>query len=806
MAVSFVLNHNTGSATSATPTFTLAGDVAAGNVLVLFAGFDNSGSNLPTVSSIDTPAGETASWSLLTGARVAANATATAGAGVIGEMWAIKTTQQWPSGTTVTVTLSASVKVALLCKEFSGALKTLRGTSGTGVSTAGAPSAVTSGTALVTGDLVVGGAVCENSASYTTDIDTTNGSWSTILNAHVGGGAAAAQVEACLQHKIVTATGVQTYNPAGVTANDAGAVIVSLVPDPNLTVSAQDTAGTWVAFDPTVDLGANGETTTGTGTAYDATVTTEGGGGGTVALRGYGGFGNLATAGGTLNVPYRTDIAVGDAMVICVSTNGSTATTPAGWTVIKALTTPTNPKVYGFLKLADSTDVSNASGGGNVAITIASSTASGRMGAYSSVDGTTPQDVAATEIQNAATTTTIVIPAPAAGTAGRMEIAGYGANSASSTYTPGAPFTERADFFVDNGNVTVGKGGGMADYSDTAGSGSGVTVTIDAGARANAGWIVALKPAAGGAPTTNAPAELATGTGTSNDALTAVGGNADTTNGTGAATDAVASVATNADTTSGTGAAFDATVSTAAQTNAPAELASGAGAANDTSAAVGTFADTTVGTGLSLDAIGSVGGNADTTSGAGTANQPTIAVTVNADTTTGIGTGYDATVSTAAQTNAPAELASGTGSAFDATVPANVAAGHAAGTGTGYDATVSTVAQTNAPAGVASASGTANDATITITVPAGTTVAAGTAYDAAVQALYLANAGHATGIGSAHDATVAIGAIAESATGTTTAYDAAMSTKWVYRPNEGTTSRPNSGTTARPFAGTTVRP
>lgn len=226
MAGSFVQNHTSGTSGSGTAvTVTLAANVPAGNLLVVWIGFDNTGTSTPTVSSLDKPGGETATW-----AQIASHdsSNATSAAGVRGEMWVIRTTQQWNSATVVTATLSASPpKSCAVCAEFTAVTATLRGTAGTNTSATGAPSAATSGTALVAGDLVVGGATFETSTTPTDDTDTTNGSWSTGLVGSATGGATASQVRSVLQWKIVNAAGVQTYNPTA-NSTDSGAAVAAL--------------------------------------------------------------------------------------------------------------------------------------------------------------------------------------------------------------------------------------------------------------------------------------------------------------------------------------------------------------------------------------------------------------------------------------------------------------------------------------------------------------------------------------------------------------------------------------------------
>lgn len=227
---SFVQSHvqDQNKASSATNLRVRVGPagVAAFNLLAAWVCFDNTGSATPTVNSIAVPAGETATWARL---QQHNSATATAGAGVRGELWAIRTTVDWPASTDYPITLSAAV-TAKACQpaEFSGVSATQRSTPGAGTSTAGTPTSVTSGTAPVTGDLVLGLGSFETSTVPTRDADTLNGSWADAFPPFaIVGGTAATNVALIGQYKLVTAGGQQTYNPTGL--SDSGALVVALV-------------------------------------------------------------------------------------------------------------------------------------------------------------------------------------------------------------------------------------------------------------------------------------------------------------------------------------------------------------------------------------------------------------------------------------------------------------------------------------------------------------------------------------------------------------------------------------------------
>lgn len=236
----FVRDHTGNESASGTgPTVaTLAAAVPAGNLLELWVAMDNTGTATPTVSSLSKPGGETANWS-----RIAQHdsSTATSGSGCRGELWVIKPTQQWASGTTIVATLSASPpKAHGTLREFTNVLTTLRNTAGTGTNATGSPTASTTGTTPVIGDLALGAATFESSTNPIADSDTTGGSWSTGLIGSSTGGASAAQLRSIQQYKVLTAASQQTYNPAQ--SSDSGAAVAILQRDPAVALTVTNVA------------------------------------------------------------------------------------------------------------------------------------------------------------------------------------------------------------------------------------------------------------------------------------------------------------------------------------------------------------------------------------------------------------------------------------------------------------------------------------------------------------------------------------------------------------------------------------
>jgi len=227
MAVAFVQHHTTGIVTAAgtSATFDLATAVPAGRLIVAFVSVDNLSATTPTVTAGSRAAGETAAWTMIAFHN---SSQASAAGAVRGEMWAIVTTVTWPAGT-YTFTLSGSVtKKVVLVSEFSGATATVRGTPGTATAFAGNAIALTSGTALVAGDLVLAAATFETNVTLTGDTDTLNGPWSTPNKREDTGSSSTSAVASLAQYKIVTATGHQQFAPTG--ASDCGVCVVALTP------------------------------------------------------------------------------------------------------------------------------------------------------------------------------------------------------------------------------------------------------------------------------------------------------------------------------------------------------------------------------------------------------------------------------------------------------------------------------------------------------------------------------------------------------------------------------------------------
>lgn len=201
--------------------------IPAGTLLVLSYASDNLASTTAPTLSVSNSGG--VAWTRLF-APVGSGVTSTAGAGIWHCAWYALTTVDIATGATITtVTTTSVVANAAVIRGFSGAGGTVRGTTVTAVATGGSPSAVSTGTALVVGDLVVGTVGSEiPAASLNGDTDTLNGAWDALTAFGSTGGNAATNVAAGIQAKIVTANGTQTYNPVG--SGDTVASVMSFVP------------------------------------------------------------------------------------------------------------------------------------------------------------------------------------------------------------------------------------------------------------------------------------------------------------------------------------------------------------------------------------------------------------------------------------------------------------------------------------------------------------------------------------------------------------------------------------------------
>jgi hypothetical protein len=223
---------------AATVVVTTTAIIPAGTLLVIGVCADNVAAATPAISSITAVGGGT--WTDRAGATTQSGATTTAGTGVFVYCRTLYASTQVASGTAITVTFNASPAAKAVALWGAAGINgdVLRNTVVSAVSTTGVPSAVTAGTALAAGDVVIGVVGAENNAVPTGDADTLNGSWSTIDGVATTGGSANTNTTVAMQYKTVTATGAQTFNPTGGVA-DSVAIVFALAPQP---VAATGTA------------------------------------------------------------------------------------------------------------------------------------------------------------------------------------------------------------------------------------------------------------------------------------------------------------------------------------------------------------------------------------------------------------------------------------------------------------------------------------------------------------------------------------------------------------------------------------
>lgn len=137
------------------------------------------------------------------------------------------------TGGTITLTPNATVAAkGFTVHRYTGLSLTVRGLN-TGAVTATTPAALSTSTP-VSGDLVIAASVLEGPTSdtWTPDTDTTLGSWSAVTTSGTTGGTATGNIAIRSQHKIVNATGTQTYNGSNSVSRDMCRGIIALVPSP----------------------------------------------------------------------------------------------------------------------------------------------------------------------------------------------------------------------------------------------------------------------------------------------------------------------------------------------------------------------------------------------------------------------------------------------------------------------------------------------------------------------------------------------------------------------------------------------
>ncbi len=209
-----------------------------------------------------------------------------------------------------------------------------------------------------------------------------------------------------------------------------------------------------------------------------------------ITLRSAGTVGeNTVAAGTTLLLPYPTGMAAGDLMVLSATTNSTTPPTlPAGWTQIFRASANSGANVPGELVCIK---YATGSESGNFSLTVPNIRCAGQIIAFAGVDQTTPQDVAATSVDSAASLTRII---PTLTTTMPGVALVYAADHATVSVTatpPSSPaaFTETSDGTTQTHTM------GYLIWSGSGATGS-VTVTFSATSSRGIGVLLALRPAA----------------------------------------------------------------------------------------------------------------------------------------------------------------------------------------------------------------------------------------------------------------------------------------------------------------------
>jgi hypothetical protein len=185
------------------------------------------------------------------------------------------------------------------------------------------------------------------------------------------------------------------------------------------------------------------------------------------------------TAATTLTIPKPANTAQGDVLVSCVSLNGgSIGAAPAGWTPLASVTALANPKVYGYSKVATSSEPASYSW------TTSSTTSGGSITRYSGASGL---DTSATSDSGPAASSGSV-PGVTTTTDNAMLVGCMSVNSSSVTLTSPTGMSQ-----------AIETGARRFEFADgiqaTAGASGAKTWTFSA-AREWAGWLAALRPEA----------------------------------------------------------------------------------------------------------------------------------------------------------------------------------------------------------------------------------------------------------------------------------------------------------------------
>jgi PKD repeat protein len=255
------------------------------------------------------------------------------------------------------------------------------------------------------------------------------------------------------------------------------------------TSSVQNPSHTFAAGTHTVTLTASNAAGTGTTATRTITVTEPTGGTGTVTAGAS--VQSVSTAAvGSVSIPRPAGVVAGDVLIAQFTADDgpSVTTVPAGWApVVAPLSVNARATVFAYYKVAGSAEPASYAWGLSTPVKW-----NAGMTAFSGVDAGNPFESAASTASNlGANSASLTVPGVTTATAGAMLVGGVGMNSSSATVTPPAGWTENWE-------------GTAAQVSEsarqprpTAGPTGNATWTFSTGV-ISAGWLRALRPAAGG--------------------------------------------------------------------------------------------------------------------------------------------------------------------------------------------------------------------------------------------------------------------------------------------------------------------
>ena len=188
------------------------------------------------------------------------------------------------------------------------------------------------------------------------------------------------------------------------------------------------------------------------------------------------------------DVAYPSPVNANDLLVMFVSTNGGTITTPpSGWTEIVTIGAElSNPKGGLYIKVA--------SGGESGTVNFGSTSSNGcaQIFSYTGVDTTTPLDGTPTTVFNTTSGTDIVLPSIT--TSGPTRLVYVGSANSSTNTLSSVTGSERTDFGATGG--TGAKAGALYDEAATASGATGTRTIVISASRSNWGAMLALREGA----------------------------------------------------------------------------------------------------------------------------------------------------------------------------------------------------------------------------------------------------------------------------------------------------------------------